>query len=200
MFRLRSNHSIATRPSRKRCERKHCDARIKNPVSTKGGVARSRGPRCRNWAMPNGRCRVHGGASTGPRTAEGKALVVAAMVQGRRKWIERLHAEGKRAPGGRTPASARPSERLQKIAAKRAKRLTASREENRARAKGRDYRSAIREQAMHETERARANAQPPPLDRVFLACLAAISPELAIAHGWNRPARGPQFRHSVIPK
>jgi hypothetical protein len=72
--------------------------------------------------MPTGRCRVHGGASTGPRTAEGKARVVAAMVEGRRKLIERLHAEGKRAPGGRKPGVARPSERLRKLAAKKAKR------------------------------------------------------------------------------
>ena len=29
------------------------------------------GPSCRQPAMPNGRCRFHGGKSTGPRTAEG---------------------------------------------------------------------------------------------------------------------------------
>jgi hypothetical protein len=34
--------------------------------------ARTRARRsCRSPAMPNGRCRMHGGASTGPRTAEG---------------------------------------------------------------------------------------------------------------------------------
>jgi hypothetical protein len=38
-----------------------------------GAKARTRGGvPCRNAAMPNGRCRLHGGASTGPRTAEGK--------------------------------------------------------------------------------------------------------------------------------
>ena len=26
---------------------------------------------CANWGMPNGRCRMHGGKSTGPRTREG---------------------------------------------------------------------------------------------------------------------------------
>lgn len=29
------------------------------------------GKLCRAWAMANGRCRMHGGASTGPRTPEG---------------------------------------------------------------------------------------------------------------------------------
>jgi len=33
---------------------------------------------CRAPAMPNGRCRLHGGKSTGPRTPEGKARTVAA--------------------------------------------------------------------------------------------------------------------------
>ena len=36
-----------------------CGARTRN------GVA------CRSPAMPNGRCRLHGGKSTGPKTAEG---------------------------------------------------------------------------------------------------------------------------------
>lgn len=35
-----------------------------------GAVTRSAGI-CRAPAMPNGRCRFHGGKSTGPRTAEG---------------------------------------------------------------------------------------------------------------------------------
>jgi hypothetical protein len=35
--------------------------------------ARTRsGQPCRGPAMPNGRCRMHGGPSTGPRTPEGK--------------------------------------------------------------------------------------------------------------------------------
>lgn len=32
-----------------------------------------RGTSCRSPAMANGRCRMHGGASTGPRTSEGLA-------------------------------------------------------------------------------------------------------------------------------
>jgi ribosomal protein L32 len=36
--------------------------------------ARTRsGGACKSPAMPNGRCRMHGGKSTGPRTAEGLA-------------------------------------------------------------------------------------------------------------------------------
>src|SRR3954470_7922205 len=39
-----------------------------------GAQTRARGP-CRSPAMPNGRCRMHGGTSTGPRTAEGLARI-----------------------------------------------------------------------------------------------------------------------------
>jgi hypothetical protein len=36
-----------------------------------GARRKSTGTPCRAPAMPNGRCRVHGGPSTGPRTPEG---------------------------------------------------------------------------------------------------------------------------------
>ena len=36
-----------------------------------GAHSRRTGQPCRAAAMPNGRCRMHGGASTGPRTAAG---------------------------------------------------------------------------------------------------------------------------------
>ncbi len=36
------------------------------------GAKTRRGSPCENWGMKNGRCRMHGGMSTGPRTAEGK--------------------------------------------------------------------------------------------------------------------------------
>src|ERR1700677_993746 len=42
-----------------------------------GAKARSGCP-CRAPAMKNGRCRMHGGGSTGPRTPEGMARMVAA--------------------------------------------------------------------------------------------------------------------------
>ena len=39
---------------------------------------------CKGPAMPNGRCRMHGGASTGPRTPEGlRRIVKARTVHGR---------------------------------------------------------------------------------------------------------------------
>lgn len=38
-----------------------------------GAFARSTGKSCRAKALANGRCRCHGGLSSGPRTAEGKA-------------------------------------------------------------------------------------------------------------------------------
>jgi hypothetical protein len=47
------------------------------------------------------RCCLHGGLSTGPRTPEGKARTVAAMVEGRRRLLERLKAEGQPVPWGR---------------------------------------------------------------------------------------------------
>ena len=87
-----------TGPSRRR----RCDARVKNLFKIgKNGVRVTRGLFCKGWAMENGRCWVHGGASTGPRTPEGKARVVAAMVEGRRKWVERRRAEGKKFLAGR---------------------------------------------------------------------------------------------------
>jgi hypothetical protein len=58
--------------------------------------------RCRNWPVRGKkRCRLHGGFSTGPKTSEGKARTVAAMVDGRRRLLEKLKAEGKPVPWGR---------------------------------------------------------------------------------------------------
>jgi len=37
------------------------------------GAKTRKGTACHSPAMPNGRCRMHGGASTGPRTPEGLA-------------------------------------------------------------------------------------------------------------------------------
>lgn len=45
-----------------------------NPDSApRCGAETRRGPPCRAPAMANGRCRMHGGGSTGPRTPEGLA-------------------------------------------------------------------------------------------------------------------------------
>jgi len=41
---------------------------------------------CQAKALLNGRCRNHGGLSTGPRTLEGKARSLAALRDGNRAW------------------------------------------------------------------------------------------------------------------
>ncbi len=48
-----------------------------NPAPPCGAKTRT-GARCDAPAMPNGRCRLHGGLSTGPRTAKGRARMLAA--------------------------------------------------------------------------------------------------------------------------
>jgi hypothetical protein len=126
--RLRSRfrvHQPATGgPSRRR----RCDARVKNLFKIgKNGVSVSRGLFCKAWAMENGRCWVHGGASTGPRTPEGKARVVAAMVEGRRKWVERRRAEGKKFPAGRKRGERWVTEPMRERAHAEARRLGAGR-------------------------------------------------------------------------
>jgi hypothetical protein len=73
--------------------------------------------------MPNGRCRVHGGASTGPKSPEGKARVVAAMVAGRRAWAERRSATGKKFPAGRKSGKAWLTEAMRERASEEARRL-----------------------------------------------------------------------------
>jgi hypothetical protein len=61
--------------------------KIKNPVVLKKGYRRARSPKCRNWAMPNGRRRLHGGLSTGPKTEAGRARSLAALRKGRKSWL-----------------------------------------------------------------------------------------------------------------
>lgn len=46
-----------------------------------GAYARSTGQPCKAHALPSGRCKLHGGASTGPRTPEGKLRVLAGLRQ-----------------------------------------------------------------------------------------------------------------------
>jgi len=41
--------------------------------SPRCGAKTRKGPPCKSPAMANGRCRMHGGKSTGPKTAEGRA-------------------------------------------------------------------------------------------------------------------------------
>jgi hypothetical protein len=119
-----SSGSTIHRPRIRYRQRQHCSARVKNPVKIgKNGVRVSRGFFCKAWAMPNGRCRVHGGASTGPKSHEGKARVVAAMVEGRRKWVERRRAEGQRFTAGRRGGDAWVTEAMRDRARAEAHRL-----------------------------------------------------------------------------
>jgi hypothetical protein len=65
-----------------------------------GAFARSTGNPCRALALKNGRCRNHGGMSTGPRTTEGRRAIGDAtrkrMASGQRmralegfyRWLE----------------------------------------------------------------------------------------------------------------
>jgi hypothetical protein len=65
------------------------------------GRFRGLSPFCRRWAVPGKtRCRLHGGLSTGPKTPEGKARTLAAMLEGRRRRIAELALEGKKINGG----------------------------------------------------------------------------------------------------
>ena len=52
-----------------------------NPnLAPRCGARTRAGCPCRGPAMKNGRCRMHGGASTGPKTAEGRARIAAARA------------------------------------------------------------------------------------------------------------------------
>ena len=48
---------------------------------TCGAYARSSGNPCQAKAMPNGRCKNHGGISTGPKTPEGRQAIADATSQ-----------------------------------------------------------------------------------------------------------------------
>lgn len=46
-----------------------------------GAYARSTGKPCQAKALPNGRCKNHGGMSTGPKTTEGRQAIAEATRQ-----------------------------------------------------------------------------------------------------------------------
>lgn len=62
------------------------------------GARKKTGERCRSKSLHRGgKCKFHGGLSTGARTPEGKAKAIAAMRAGRVKWkAETLHASHRR--------------------------------------------------------------------------------------------------------
>jgi hypothetical protein len=82
-----------------------------------GAYARSTGKPCKAGALRNGRCRNHGGLSTGPKTSEGRSAIAEATskrmlsgqrikaLEGYRVWLDK---------GGR--------ERLSKLAINRFKK------------------------------------------------------------------------------
>lgn len=52
------------------------------------GAENRKGTLCKNKPVDGKkRCKFHGGLSTGPRTAAGKARVQAALIRGYRKWF-----------------------------------------------------------------------------------------------------------------
>lgn len=61
-----------------------------------GAHCRSTGRPCqaRVCVRPDGslakRCRLHGGLSTGPRSADGKIRAVVAMIEGRHRWWKEM--------------------------------------------------------------------------------------------------------------
>ena len=59
-----------------------------------GARSKRTGKPCRGAAMPNGRCKLHGGKSTGPRTAEG-------LARSRRANWKHGHFRGKPRRNGR---------------------------------------------------------------------------------------------------
>jgi hypothetical protein len=61
---------------------------------TRCGAKTRQGTPCKAIGLgKGGRCKNHGGASTGPRTPEGLARTTAAMRAGRQRWHERQKAE-----------------------------------------------------------------------------------------------------------
>ncbi len=71
-----------------------------------GAKAKSTGEPCQGPAMANGRCRLHGGLSTGPKTEEGKAKVrVAATKHG--MYAGPDHPDFGEAAGPRWPGHAK---------------------------------------------------------------------------------------------
>ena len=74
--------------TKQRTKRRRCGARLKQNIEVhpETGRIRSKGGRCRAWAMKGKtRCRMHGGMSTGPKTDEGMARTVGKKVPGGRK-------------------------------------------------------------------------------------------------------------------
>ena len=68
--RIEAEKAASSRVNRSKRSRQRC-----------GAFARSTGKPCRMKALANGRCRLHGGLSTGPKTEEGKERALANLKQ-----------------------------------------------------------------------------------------------------------------------
>ena len=71
-------------------DKQRCGARVRSRYGRLGLTGY-----CKNWPTDglHGRCYLHGGKSTGPRTPEGLARSIVAAVEGRRRWCERKRLE-----------------------------------------------------------------------------------------------------------
>ena len=71
------------------------------------GARNRSGGMCKRFALHESlRCALHGGRSIGPTSGEGTQRSVAARVEGRRRWVERMRlakarGEIEKIPGGR---------------------------------------------------------------------------------------------------
>ena len=71
--------TVSTEPHAKWSHRLKNGAPAGDPsVAPRCGALTRAGGACRQPAMPNGRCRLHGGRSTGPRTEAGRRRIAAA--------------------------------------------------------------------------------------------------------------------------
>jgi hypothetical protein len=66
---------------RERVRRRPAPPRRRRDMPRCGAYARSTGQPCKAKALANGRCKNHGGLSTGPKTTEGKARALANLKQ-----------------------------------------------------------------------------------------------------------------------
>ena len=63
----------------------------KPKMKTRGAYARTTGQPCQCKALyRGGRCRMHGGLSTGPKTVEGKAKALRVMREGWLRWQQKF--------------------------------------------------------------------------------------------------------------
>ena len=89
-------HKFQGRPQSGSKDRQRCGAKLHGKLAC-----------CRRWPVKGKkRCRLHGGLSTGAKTPEGQARVLAVLTEGRRRWIEQMKAEGKKFPWGRKAGNA----------------------------------------------------------------------------------------------